>query len=218
VRLLLIAAFVCASVRAHDAITTQLTWSKEISRIVYKRCGGCHQGGGSSMSLITYAEARPWAKAIRDEVLSRRMPPWGAVKGFRELRRDPSLTQDEITRVAEWVEGGAPEGDAKYLPEPPMRAKSEVLPATASIALGTVLTRPVVLSGVQPVGAVPDAKITATLPDGRVEPLIWLYEYKGTWKHAFWFAEPLALPAGTRVNMPAGVSLRGLISAPKPAR
>ena len=47
------------------------------------------------------------------------MPPWGAVKGFGDFRDDPSLTQDEITRIAEWVEGGAPEGDPIYLPPSP---------------------------------------------------------------------------------------------------
>jgi hypothetical protein len=218
VRILLVAAFGCAVVRAHDPITTQLTWSKEISRIIYKRCGGCHQNGGASMPLVTYADARPWAKAIRDEVLNRRMPPWGAVKGFRELQRDPSLTQDEITRIAEWVEGGAPEGDAKYLPEAPMRARPESVPPIAFVPLAPVLTRAVVLLGVQPAGAVAHAKITAMLPDGRVEPLVWLHGYKRTWKHAFWFTEPLTLPAGTHVNVPAGVSLHGFISTPKRAR
>ena len=47
------------------------------------------------------------------------MPPWGAIKGFGDFRNDPSLTQDEMNRIAEWVEGGAPEGDPQYLPKIP---------------------------------------------------------------------------------------------------
>jgi hypothetical protein len=170
------------------------------------------------VALIDYAEARAWAKAMRDEVLNRRMPPWGAVKGFRELRTDPSLTQEEIGRIADWVEGGAPEGDSKYLPEPPPSAVESPSPAAASVALPAVLSRELVLIGIQPLGAVADARITATLPDGRVEPLVWLHGYQEGWKHAFLFAEPLALPPGTRLGIPAGVRVRGIISAPRRPR
>ena len=63
---------------------------------------------------MTYDDARPWAKAIRDEVLARRMPPWGAVKGVGEFRDDPSLSQIEIDMIVNWVEGGAPKGDDIY--------------------------------------------------------------------------------------------------------
>jgi len=68
------------------------------------------------MSLITYEDARPWAKAIRDEVSSRRMPPWGAVAGIGDFAGDPSLSTPEIDMLVAWVEGGAPEGDPAYLP------------------------------------------------------------------------------------------------------
>ena len=73
---------------AHDVITTQITFSREISRLMYSRCVSCHREGGSAFSLVKYEEARPWAKAIKEEVLERRMPPWGAVKGFGEFRDD----------------------------------------------------------------------------------------------------------------------------------
>jgi hypothetical protein len=99
---------------AHDTITTKLLWTQEISRIVNRHCVSCHRDGGAAMSLATYDEARPWAKAIRDEVLARRMPPWGAVKGVGEFRGDPSLSQIEIDMIVNWVEGGAPKG-RRYL-------------------------------------------------------------------------------------------------------
>src|ERR1041385_412924 len=112
--ILLFAGIVAA--QAHDIITTKITWSREISRLVYKRCSSCHREGGSSFSLMTYAEARPWAKAIKEEVLERRMPPWNAVKGFGEFKNDRGLTQEELELISDWVEGGAPEGNPKHLP------------------------------------------------------------------------------------------------------
>jgi hypothetical protein len=57
----------------------QITWNRQISRIVYDRCVGCHRDGGTSFSLLEYAEARQAAEAIKRTVLARSMPPWGAV-------------------------------------------------------------------------------------------------------------------------------------------
>jgi mono/diheme cytochrome c family protein len=89
---------------SHDVITTKLTWNREISRMVYKRCASCHRDGGTAMSLLTYDEARPWAKAIRDQVVARSMPPWGAVKGVGSFQNDPSLTEVEIQMIVAWVD------------------------------------------------------------------------------------------------------------------
>ncbi|HSO74322.1 MAG TPA: hypothetical protein VLU47_05745 [Blastocatellia bacterium] len=69
------------------------------------------------MSLETYAEARPWAKAIKEELLEKRMPPWHAVRGYGEFRNAPAVTQREIDLIVNWVEGGAPKGDDKDLPD-----------------------------------------------------------------------------------------------------
>src|SRR5260370_21354117 len=118
--------------QAHEPITTKLTWTAEISRIVYKRCASCHRPSGAApMSLVTYGESRPWAKAIRDEVAARRMPPWGAVKGFGDFLSDPSLTDPEIEMPVLWVEGGAPKGADIYLPSvPTFPAVSKSAPPT----------------------------------------------------------------------------------------
>jgi len=182
---------------AHDVITTKLTWSAEISRIVYRRCAACHrQGGTAPMPLITFQESRPWAKAIRDEVLGRRMPPWGAVKGYGALKDDRGLTQDEITRIAQWVEGGAPEGEPKYLPPIPPPEPTP-LPAvgirTRSIPPGRTLT------GIRPVSDVGNAKIFLLSPDGSRQPLLWLHEYKQKWNRTFLLQNPVKLPTGSRV-------------------
>src|SRR5947209_8575551 len=189
--------------RAHEPITTKLAWTVEISRIVYKHCASCHRAGGAApMSLVTYDESRPWAKAIRDEVAARRMPPWGAVKGFGEFRNDPSLTNPEIEMLVLWVEGGAPKGDDIYLPRLPMFppvAKSAP-PRRGIVVHGqTKLAHAILASGVasneMPVDG--STQIVARLPDGRIENLLWLRNTRAEWKRAFYFREPVMLPKGT---------------------
>jgi len=68
---------------------------------------------------MSYQEASPWAKGIKDAVLRRTMPPWGAVKGFGSFRNDQTLTQEELELVERWVNGGAPEGNPNDLPARP---------------------------------------------------------------------------------------------------
>jgi hypothetical protein len=105
------------SVSAHDPITTKVTWSREVVRIVNKSCTGCHVAGGvAPMPLLTYDEARPWAKAIKDEIVARRMPKWPAARGFGHFSNDPSLSPFEIELIAAWADGGAPKGEERDLP------------------------------------------------------------------------------------------------------
>ena len=183
---------------AHDVISTNLTWTREISRIVYHRCAGCHRPGGSAMSLLGYQDARPWAKAMRDEVLARRMPPWDPVKGVGDFRDDQSLSQPEMDVLVGWVEGGAPEGDPIYLPETPPAepAKASVHRGGIELRQNLTLDRDLVLTGVQPEGAV---EVTASLPDQSVERLLWVREFHPKWKRAYYFREPLRLPRGTQL-------------------
>ena len=61
---------VCLEAQGHDIITTKITWNREISRIVYARCAACHRQGGTAFSLMSYQEARPWAKAIGKKCLN----------------------------------------------------------------------------------------------------------------------------------------------------
>jgi hypothetical protein len=197
-RVIFLLAIASCGLVAHDPITTKLTWSQEISRIVYKRCAECHKEGAGAMPLLTYEQARPWAKAIRDEVLNRRMPPWGAIKGFGDFRNDSSLTQEEIMRIAQWVEGGAPEGDPIYLPSRPPESATPPVPAGARIRQFPRQAAVAVLA-LRPMADVETSKITAHLPGGVIQPLIWLREYKATWNRTFVFRHPLILPAGTRI-------------------
>src|ERR1700687_1919704 len=70
------------------------------------------------MSLVTYAETRPWAKSIRERVISRNMPPWHIDKtvGIQEFQNDRSLSDAQIDTIVRWVNAGAPLGDVKDLP------------------------------------------------------------------------------------------------------
>ena len=192
---------------AHDAPTTKLTWTREISRMVTQRCVGCHQPGGAApFSLRTFAEARPWAVAIKEEVLQRRMPPWPAAKGFGAFSNDISLPQEEINRLAEWAEGGAPEGEAQFLR--PVFAvplwRPAARPAGRPFRLQGTLAAATTVLAVRGAGK---GKTWAELGDGSVIPLAWL---TGTGK-AQWmiYREPVRLPAGAVIRgMPLAGSIR----------
>ena len=96
---------------AHDPITTKVTFTREISAILAARCVTCHSTRGSApMPLTTYAEVRPWARAIKEQVLTRQMPKWHAARGFGAFANDPTLTPLESALIVSWVDGGLPEG------------------------------------------------------------------------------------------------------------
>jgi hypothetical protein len=198
---------------AHDPITTKLTWTQEISRIAYRHCVSCHHEGGAAMSLVTYDEARPWAKAIRDEVAERRMPPWGAVKGFGAFRDDASLTDPEIEMLVLWVEGGAPKGDDIYLPPVPSFAAVAQKMVTTAVGIAverqTTLAHGITATGIAPREMAADSqmRIIARLPDGSVKNLIWLRNTSAEWKRAFYFREAVALPKGTLIAVDSGAAL-----------
>ena len=124
------------------------------------------------------------------------MPPWGALKGYGDLRDDPSLSQEQLNQIAEWVEGGAPEGDARYLPAPPPKKPASKV-AFKLTQLNT--RRSATLYGIHPTAGVADAKLHAELPDGSLIPILWLRNYKSQWNRTFLLREPLYLPSGSRL-------------------
>ena len=103
------------AIRSHEPITTKVRFNKEVIRIFERHCLACHNSA-SDIPLDTYARARPWAKAFKEEILEKRMPPYQAVKGFGSFREDYALTQLEIDQIVSWVEGGVPKGEDKDLP------------------------------------------------------------------------------------------------------
>ena len=94
----------------HVPITTKIVFNREIAQIFQKKCFQCHTDGNIGVPLTTYREARPWAVAIKEEILERRMPPWGAASGYGHFANDMSLTGREISLILSWADGGAPSG------------------------------------------------------------------------------------------------------------
>jgi hypothetical protein len=95
---------------SHKPITTNILFKNEIAQIFQRKCFQCHTENNLGVSLTTYTEARPWARAIREEVLERKMPPWSAVQGYGHFSNDLSLTQRETEIIISWADGGAPSG------------------------------------------------------------------------------------------------------------
>jgi hypothetical protein len=190
---------------AHDVITTKVTWSREISRLMFKHCTSCHREGGSSFPLTTYAQARPWAKAIKEEALERRMPPFAAVKGFGELREDHSLTQEQLELLSDWVEGGAPEGEPRLLPkDPDLNPSVEAQPKTGAEVVidgSRTLKQPATFVAIRAKNVLEGGtiRVIALRPDGSVTPLIWIYKYNPKFDQTYYFRKALTLPAGTKL-------------------
>ena len=112
-------AFFAAGAAWAATAPSQPTFHKDVEPILQSHCQECHRPGEiGPFSLLTYKEARPWAKSIRQNVLSKDMPPWFADPQFGHFANDRSLSQAEIDTIAAWVDGGAAEGDAKDAPKP----------------------------------------------------------------------------------------------------
>jgi len=96
------------------------TYSKDVAPILNARCVACHRPGEiAPMPLTNYKEVRPFAKAIREDIVEGKMPPWHADPQFGKFANDRRLSDEQVRTIVQWVNAGAPEGDAKDLPAPP---------------------------------------------------------------------------------------------------
>jgi hypothetical protein len=101
------------------SIPPAVTFHKDVLPILQAHCQECHrQGEIAPFALMSYADARPWAKAIKADVLTRKMPPWFADPAIGHFANDRSLNKQEIDTMVAWVDGGAKEGDVKDAPKP----------------------------------------------------------------------------------------------------
>ena len=97
-----------------NPITAPVTFSKDVAPIFQAKCQECHQPNSiAPMSLITYQDARPWARAIKERVVARQMPPWHIDQsvGVQHFKNDMSLSDAQIDTIVKWVDAGAPQGD-----------------------------------------------------------------------------------------------------------
>ena len=215
------------TVLPHDRITTKVTWEREIAPIVQARCVSCHSAGGKApMPLTTYDEARPWAKAIKEEVLARRMPKWPIVRGYGDFANDRSLSSFEIALIAAWADGGAPEklrtpneelrtknpnpepGTGNREPETPTPSIARTVPCDApKLPAGRLIGLRAKL------GKGESLRLTAVHGDGREEILIWLRDYDPRFDETFWLRRPLTIASSMRFRAEAadGCTLTALL-------
>jgi hypothetical protein len=106
-----------ASLAAQDA---KPTFTKDVAPVLQKHCQSCHRPGQAApFSLISYEQARPWAKAMKAAVLQKKMPPWFAEGGVgRKFANDPTMPQSDVDALIAWADSGAAEGDPKDMPAP----------------------------------------------------------------------------------------------------
>ena len=97
-----------------------VTFTRDVAPILQKSCISCHRPGEMGpMALTSYPQVRPWAKAIREAVVGKTMPPWHAGADSRPCENDPRLSQREIDTIVAWVDGGAKEGNPEEMPPVP---------------------------------------------------------------------------------------------------
>jgi hypothetical protein len=100
-------------------VSSSVTFNKDVLPVLQKNCQTCHRPGETApASFLSYESTRPWAKAIKTAVLSKKMPPWFADPHVGKFANDRSLSEADIHTLVSWVDAGAPEGDAKDAPRP----------------------------------------------------------------------------------------------------
>jgi hypothetical protein len=118
-------AAIAAVTQAPPTAAGDVTFTRDVAPVLQRSCQECHHAdGGAPMSLVTYEEARPWAKAMKSRTALRSqrgaMPPFFVEKniGIQKFKHDPSLSEEEIARIAKWADSGAPRGNPADLPPP----------------------------------------------------------------------------------------------------
>jgi mono/diheme cytochrome c family protein len=107
--------------QAQSAAPAPVTFTKDVAPIFQAKCQECHRTGSMApMSLVSFEEARPWARAIKERVSTRQMPPWHIDRnvGVQKFKNDMSLSDQQIDTIVRWVDNGAPMGDPKDMPAP----------------------------------------------------------------------------------------------------
>ncbi len=112
-------ALILLSALSAAAEPSSPTFNKDVIPILQKHCQGCHRPGEvAPMSFMSYRETRPWAKAIKESVITKKMPPWFADPAYGHFRNERKLDPQELSTLVKWADSGASEGDAKDKPAP----------------------------------------------------------------------------------------------------
>jgi hypothetical protein len=124
--ILTLAGLASSGLDRSQAAPGTVTFTRDVAPILYSSCVECHRPGElAPMSLLTYKEVRPWARSIRDKVLTREMPPWYADPNHGEFLNDTRLSAAQVETIRKWVDQGARKGDPRDLPVPPKFSTGE---------------------------------------------------------------------------------------------
>jgi hypothetical protein len=152
------------------------TFNRDVAPILRAKCAICHRAGEMApMSLVTYEETRPWARAIKTRVAAREMPPWPADPRHGRFRNEQTLTDAQIETLVAWVDAGAPQGDGTPPPPPPL---VDGWTSEMDRPPDMVIEAPLQLD-LPPSGVIPEFRIWAKAPFGR-ERLIEAIELRPT--------------------------------------
>ncbi len=215
------------SVQAHKPITSKYTYNEDVFPILRDQCGRCHVAGGAvPMSLLTYADARPWAESIREELTSERMPPSYVDPAGPEVKGGHAISAREIDTIVTWATGGTPEGtpDKRPAPAAPRAQWKEGTPdlslimekaheVSASIPEETAdFSLPTNITETKWVRA---ADLSPGTPSMVRDAMI---SIEGGPVLAAWVSgeDPMAAPAGTAFRLPAGATIHLQIHYKKP--
>lgn len=212
--LAVLVVLVPAIAAAHVRITTKVSWTRDIAPLVEARCASCHSPGGRApMPLLTYEDARPWARAIREEVLTRRMPKWHAARGYGAFANDPSLSAFEIAMIVAWVDGGAPKDlpSSSAVAATPTTSRRSQPPAAGAAA--RELSLPCSHNGPLPAGRLlavrprlepgGSAGIVLRQPGERQEIVGWIRDFDPEFEETYWLRRPPRLARNSRLLVDA---------------
>ena len=210
--LVLVWTLLSRPVYSHNPTTTTVLFNREITTLLQRKCVQCHADGKLAMPLVTFAQTRPWAEAIKEETLSRRMPPWPAERGFGAYSNDIGLTPREFEFLISWIDGGVPEGtdpapalvdhvdhwtlgmpDVVTSPATPAAIDARSAPAFRHVTIDTGLARD---AWIRAIDFKPDARVTRAAffsVDGGGQ-------YLGGWTP---WQSTTELPAGAAFKLPA---------------
>ena len=196
----------------HNPTTTTVLFNREITALLQRKCVQCHAEGKMAMPLVTYGQTRPWAEAIKEEALARRMPPWPAERGFGTFSNDIGLTPREFEFLISWIDGGVPEGtdpaparvdhgdrwtlgtpDAVAMPAMASAIDAHSAPAFKRLTIDTGLTRD---AWVRAIDFKPDARVARS----AFLSVAGTTQYLGGWTP---WQSSTELPAGAAFKVPA---------------
>ena len=197
---------------SHNPTTTTVLFNREIATLLQRKCVQCHADGKMAMPLTTYAQARPWAEAIKEEALARRMPPWPAERGFGAFSNDIGLTPREFEFLISWIDGGVPEGtdpapafvdhgdhwalgmpDLLMSPQTPSRVDARSASAFRRVTIDTDLARDAWIRAI-------DFKTDARVTRAAFFSVAGTGQYLGGWTP---WQSSTELPAGAAFKLPA---------------